>query len=56
MATLQSLADRLRSELTDIGKSFVETIVSDGVATRYNLSYYPVNGTDLTIKVGTDDV
>ena len=56
MATLQGLANSLRSELTDVGKSFVETIVSDGINKRYNLSYYPVNGADLTIKVGTTTV
>ncbi len=56
MATQQVLSDRLRSELGDVGKSFVETIVSDGIATRHQLNYYPVNGSDLVIMVGAANV
>lgn len=56
MATVQSLADRLRAEIADFGKTFVETFIGDGSTTRYQLSYYPVNGSTLVIKVGTVDV
>lgn len=56
MATLSSLADRLRSELGDIGKSFVHTFVADGTSKRYFVPYSPLDGLNLTIFVDGDDV
>ena len=56
MTTLQTLSDRLRSELNDVGKSFVETFTADGVTTRFQLSTYPVNGAGLVVNAGTTDV
>lgn len=51
MATLQSLSDRLRLELGDQPRSFSETIIANGVDGRYQLSYYPLYGATLTVKV-----
>lgn len=56
MANLQSLADRLRSELGDTGKSFVETFVADGTTRTFQLDVYPVDGLNMVVKVGTTDV
>lgn len=49
MATLTSLADRLRFEIGDTGKSFVHQIVADGTTNRFLLPYSPVNGTTLLV-------
>ena len=52
MATLAALSERLRYELGDIARSFVETFEGDGFTTRYQLSVAPVQGSSLLIKVG----
>lgn len=55
MATLSSLADRLRLEIGDTGKSFVYQTVADGITNRFLLPYSPINGTTLTVlKNGVD--
>lgn len=55
MATVQSLADRLRSELGDIGRSFVETSELDGSTKRIELRHAPLDGANLVISLdGTD--
>jgi hypothetical protein len=55
MATLSSLADRLRLEIGDTGKSFVYQTVADGITNRYLLPYSPINGTTITVlKNGID--
>ena len=51
MATLSTLSTRLRAELGDIGKSFLETFTGDGVTTRFQLSQAPVQGSTLIVKV-----
>lgn len=56
MATLAALSDRLRAELGDIGRSFVETFTGDGSNKRFQLTYAPVNASTLTIKVGNTNV
>ena len=56
MTTLSTLSSRLRAELGDIGKSFVETFTGDGVTTRFQLSQAPVLGASLVIKAGATDV
>jgi hypothetical protein len=55
VATIADLSNRLRSELNDVGKTFIETFVGDGVTKRFTLSHYPVNGTDLQVISGTTD-
>lgn len=56
MATLTTLSDRLRAEIGDIGRSFVETFESDGLTKRFQLQYAPIKGSNLTIKVGNTNV
>lgn len=55
MATVQSLASRLRSELGDLGRSFVETVELDGSTARIELRHAPLDGANLVISLdGTD--
>jgi len=56
VATLSSLADRLRFELGDTGKSFVHQAVGDGTTNRFLLPYSPVNGTTLLVYVNGANV
>jgi len=56
MATTSDLASRLRSEIGDVGKTFVQTLTGDGTTKRFNLDYYPVLGSSLKILVGSVDV
>lgn len=55
MATLSSLADRLRSEIGDLGKSFVYQFIADGTTNRYQIPYSPVDAVNMIItKNGID--
>lgn len=56
MATVQSLSDRLRAELGDTARSFVETFSGDGIAKRFQLTQAPVQGSTVVVKVGTVNV
>ena len=56
MATVQSLSDRLRAELGDTARSFVETFSGDGIATRFQLTQAPVKGSTVVVKVGNTNV
>jgi hypothetical protein len=56
VATLTNLADRLRSELGDLGKSFVYQFVADGTTNRYLLPYSPVDAINMVISVDGTDV
>ena len=56
MATVSQLSDRLRAEIGDIARSFVDTFTGDGITNRYQLSQAPIQGYTLTVKVGTVDV
>ena len=56
MATVAALSNRLRAELGDLGRSFVETFTGDGVTTRYQLSEGPVSSTGFSAKVNNVDV
>ena len=49
MATLTSLAERVRLELGDIGKSFVTQFVADGTTNRFKLHYAPLDATAVHI-------
>ena len=51
MATLATLSERIRYELGDIPRSFVETFEGDGSTTRYQLSIAPIEGSSLIVKV-----
>ena len=55
MANLTSLAERLRSELGDTGKSFVHQFTTDGTTNRFLLPYSPVDAINMIITIdGTD--
>lgn len=56
MATLNSLADRLRFEIGDAGKSFVYQFVADGTTNRFLVPYSPIDGPSLIIQVNGVDV
>lgn len=56
MATLTSLASRLRSELGDFPKSFVFQTTADGTSRRYLIPYSPLDGLNLIVTVNGVDV
>lgn len=56
MAILSSLADRLRSELGDLGKSFVFQFTADGTTNRFLLPYSPLDGEGLIVLDAAADV
>jgi hypothetical protein len=56
VATLASLSDRLRTEIGDISRSFVEEFRGDGERKRFQLSEAPVNGASLSITVNGVEV
>lgn len=56
MATISSLADRLRSEIGDIGKSFVYQTTADGTTNRFLVPYSPLDGAYLVVNVNGIDV
>ena len=56
MATLSSLADRLRFEIGDTGKTFVHQVVADGTTDRFLIPYSPVNGATLMVYADNVDV
>jgi len=56
VASISTLSNSLRSEISDIGKTFVDTFIGDGATKIFQLNYYPVNGTGLVVKVGNTDV
>jgi len=50
------MADRLRYELGDIGRSFVHQFVADGTTNRFLIPYSPLDGANLVINQEGDDV
>ena len=55
MATLSSLTDMVRSELGDLGKSFVHQFVADGTTNRWKLHYAPLDAASVKVfKNGID--
>lgn len=56
MATLESMSNRLRYELGDIGRSFVHQFVADGTTNRFLVPYSPLDGVHLAINVDGEDV
>lgn len=49
MATLTSLANRVRFELGDIGKEFVTPFIADGSTNRFKLHYAPLDYTEVRV-------
>ena len=56
MATVDSMSNRLRYELGDIGRSFVYQFVADGTTNRFLIPYSPLDGLHLTINQEGNDV
>lgn len=56
MATVANLASRLRTELGDLGKSFVYSAVADGVTNRFLVPYSPLDGLNLVVTLDGEDV
>ena len=56
MATTTSMADRLRYELGDIGRSFVYQFVADGTTNRFLVPYSPLDGANLVINREGNDI
>lgn len=56
MATISTLIDRVRLELGDLGKSFVERLYADGTTNRFQLSYNPVTAESIVVTVDSEDV
>jgi hypothetical protein len=50
------MADRLRYELGDIGRSFVYQFVADGTTNRFLVPYSPLDGANLVINQEGEDV
>lgn len=56
MATLASLTERVRLELGDLGKSFVEQFVADGSTNRFRLHYSPLDSASLVVYQNGIDI
>lgn len=56
MASLQSLSDRLRAEIGDTARSFVETFTGDGITNRFSLTQAPIQGATVVVKVGDTNI
>ena len=56
MATVSSLADRLRSEIGDLPKSFVHTFTTDGTTNRFLTPYSPLDGANLIVNKNGSDI
>lgn len=51
VATVQSIADRVRIELGDTASTFDIEVTGNGRATRYETGQYPIDGTLLSIEI-----
>lgn len=51
MATISTLIERVRMELGDNAKSFVERLYPDGTTNRFQLSYNPLDGTSVEVTL-----
>lgn len=56
MTTVAALSDRLRAEIGDVTRSFIEEFRGDGLGKRFQLTEAPVNGASLSIKVNGSEV
>lgn len=56
MATINGMADRLRYEIGDIGRSFVYQFIADGTTNRFLIPYSPLDGANLVVNQQGDDV
>lgn len=56
MATVTTMSDRLRTEIGDMGKSFVHQFTADGTTNRFLVPYSPFDGINLVVQVDGVDV
>ena len=56
MATIDGMANRLRYEIGDIGRSFVYQFIADGTTNRFLIPYSPLDGANLAVNQEGDDV
>jgi hypothetical protein len=56
MASVSSLVDRVRLELGDQGKSFVEQFIADGSTNRFRIHYAPIDETSLIVYQNGVDI
>ena len=56
MATIDSLVNKVRVELGDLGKSFVTQIIADGTTNRFKIEYHPVDATTVTVLKNNVDI
>ena len=56
MATINGMANRLRYEIGDIGRSFVYQFIADGTTNRFLIPYSPLDGAYLAVNSDGVDV
>jgi hypothetical protein len=56
LATTDSLVNKVRVELGDLGKSFVTQIIADGTTKRFKIEYHPVDATTVTVLKNSTDI
>jgi len=56
VATISSLVSRVRLELGDLGKAFIEQFVADGTTNRFELHYSPIDAQTVIVKKDGVDV
>lgn len=56
MATIQSLSDRVRLELGDLGKTFVSQLTADGTTSRFRIGYSPLDASTLVVTLNGTDI
>lgn len=56
MATINGMANRLRYEIGDIGRSFVYQFIADGTTNRFLIPYSPLDGAYLVVNSDGVDV
>jgi hypothetical protein len=56
VANIQTISNRLRAEIGDIGRFFEETFTGDGRTTRFQLSNAPIKGRSIKIFIDGIDV
>jgi hypothetical protein len=56
LSSLTALVSRVRTELGDTGRSFVDSFLGDGTTTRFPRPYAPLNGLSVIVKVDGSDV
>jgi hypothetical protein len=56
VTTIAAMSDRLRTEIGDMGKSFVHQFTADGITNRFLIPYSPFDGVNLVVQVDAEDV